>query len=326
MSPSSKHQQMKRNLREVPVSFLERTPCTPFLVPLRGVDAFAKKPYGHCTDPSLHASLSAALPSYVENFLHALARSLISRNNLFSSERTGTGIPFRGPMAPGCLFGKNAGEGEAELPDLPLTPTASGGGASLQHPTHNTERNDPMTTPDELLPEAQEVDQATPLLLDPEALLLCGLMWAGPSSRDADRVCDLLEHNDFYHPHHGTIFTLLASRRQSGLTTDPASIRSGLAEQGSKNPLPHRTAERLLIEIATLGVTPEQILSYADQVLGASYRRQYQAMTQALANAAETAPENELFPVMVHHGQRQRAAWERRQALYPRPEPTREAQ
>ncbi|RSZ63466.1 GcrE [Corynebacterium hylobatis] len=153
------------------------------------------------------------------------------------------------------------------------------------------------------------------LLLDPEALLLCGLMWAGNGHQASDRVCAVLAGADFYDPHHGRLFELIATRRAVGQPTDPASLRSALSAQGSAAALPHRTAESVLLDLATLGVRAEQVLSYADQVLGASYRRQFQAMAAALVHAGETAPEHDLFRIMVAHGKAQRAAWQRRQVL-----------
>lgn len=160
-----------------------------------------------------------------------------------------------------------------------------------------------------------ERDHGAPLLLDPEALLLCGLMWASAPGGVVDRVCEVLDPEDFYNPHFAIIFALIKQRSTEGKSVDPASLRSALMEQGDRAALPHRTAERLLLDLATLGVTPEQSMPYADQVLGASYRRAYQNMAAALVHAGEAAPESELFAIMLDHGRRQRAAWERRHSF-----------
>ncbi|MDO5668607.1 MAG: DnaB-like helicase N-terminal domain-containing protein [Corynebacterium sp.] len=151
--------------------------------------------------------------------------------------------------------------------------------------------------------------------LDPEALLLCGLMWAGREHPASDEVCQILQPGDFHDPHYGHLFGLIASRRHASKPVDPASLSSALSEMGEKAPLPRHTAKRLLLELTTLSVVPELVTDYADQVLGISYRRQYLAMGAALVHAGETRPESELFPTMVEHGRMQRAAWERRQAL-----------
>ena len=154
-----------------------------------------------------------------------------------------------------------------------------------------------------------------PPQLDPEALLLCGLMWAGKQHPPSDEVCRILEPGDFYDPHHGRLFGFLASRRRAHQPVDPASLSSALSELGDSAPLPRHTAKRLLLELTTLSVVPELVTDYADQVLGMSYRRQYLTMATALTHAGETLPESELFPVMVEHGRAQRAAWERRLAF-----------
>ena len=174
-----------------------------------------------------------------------------------------------------------------------------------------------MTTTENTLFEdlADAEHFSSSLLLDPEALLLCGLMWAPPTHADTDRLCTILTDVDFYDPHYARLFDLIFQRRTAGQATDPASLRSALSAQGSAAAIPHRTAETLLINLATLGVMPEQVLNYGDQVLGASYRRQFQTMAAALAHAGETAPETELFSIMVEHGRAQRTAWQRRQAL-----------
>jgi Replicative DNA helicase len=164
---------------------------------------------------------------------------------------------------------------------------------------------------------APDNDDATrePLLLDPEALLLCAMMWAPDNDDDATRVCTVLTAKDFYKPQMGALFSIITTRRTNGEAADPASIQSWLSEQGDRAPLPAHTARPLLIDIATLGVTHERIIAFADQVLGASYRRGYQVMATALAHAGETAPEDQLFEIMVNHGRAQRTAWNRRHAL-----------
>ena len=174
-----------------------------------------------------------------------------------------------------------------------------------------------MTTTEDTLIEDQVHAEhvSASLLLDPEALLLCGLMWAPSTHAETDHLCTILANADFYDPHYARLFELIVQRRTAGHATDPASLRSALSAQGSAAAIPHRTAEMLLINLATLGVRAEQVANYGDQVLGASYRRQFQTMAAALAHAGETAPESELFSIMVEHGRAQRTAWQRRQAL-----------
>lgn len=155
-------------------------------------------------------------------------------------------------------------------------------------------------------------EAALDLVLDPEAMLLAALMWAGENNTGADRTCTILTAGDFYNTSYGSIFTAIASRRAQGQSTDPASIQGALHALGSAAPMPISAARTTLLALATLGALPANIMSYADQVLGTSYRRQFHQMALTLAHAAEAAPEEELMDIMVAHGRAQRAAWARR--------------
>lgn len=164
--------------------------------------------------------------------------------------------------------------------------------------------------------EQTPIESATgDMLLDSEALLLCGLMWAPVGSADAAHIVEVLTAKDFYNPPYGTIFQIIAERVAMKQPTDAASLRSWVMQQGSDSPIRPQQATTLLLSLATLGTVPEQLISYADQLLGASYRRGYFTMTQALVQAAKFAPENQLFDIMVEHGKAQRRAWNRRHAL-----------
>lgn len=54
-----------------------------------------------------------------------------------------------------------------------------------------------MTSTDHLDAGATE-ELSAPLLLNPEALLLCGLMWAYSDHPTSSTVCEVLTANDFY--------------------------------------------------------------------------------------------------------------------------------
>lgn len=164
--------------------------------------------------------------------------------------------------------------------------------------------------------EETEIESVTrDMFLDSEALLLCGLMWAPADNADATRVMEVLTPDDFYNPPYAAIFQIIADRKAASEPVDAASLRSWVIEQGSDSPIHPQQATSLLLSLATLGTLPEQLRNYADQIMGAAYRRGYFAMTQALAHAAETAPENQLFDIMVEHGKAQRRAWSRRHAF-----------
>lgn len=164
---------------------------------------------------------------------------------------------------------------------------------------------------------APDVEDDVPVqpLIESEALLLCGLMWAGTHHPASDEVCRVLQPGDFYDPHYGALFGVIAQRRSAGRPVDAGSLRSALTEMGDRAPLPRASVHRVLLEVAMLRVVPELVTDYADQVLGYSYRRQFQAMAAALTHAGVSLPEGELFAALVEHGRAQRAAWERRQTF-----------
>lgn len=168
-----------------------------------------------------------------------------------------------------------------------------------------------------MLPEPTDAEDvlAVSREFDTEAYLLCALMWAGKDHPPSDRVCGFLQPADFFDPHHGALFGFLASRRSAGHPTDPVSLNSALSALGDEAPLPRHIGRHLLMSLSTLSVPAELVTDYADQVLGESYRRQYQAMAQAVTHAGESAREERLFDILVDHGRAQRAAWERRQSF-----------
>ena len=63
--------------------------------------------------------------------------------------------------------------------------------------------------------------------------------------------------------------------------------------------------------IVTAGAHSVAAVHYADNVLSQSYRRSFHIAGQRLAQAAEEAPEADLFDFMVELGTRQRAAFNR---------------
>lgn len=65
--------------------------------------------------------------------------------------------------------------------------------------------------------EPVEVESVTSdMLLDAEALLLCGLMWSPAGSADAAKIVGVLTTEDFYNPSYGTIYQVIAERVAMG--------------------------------------------------------------------------------------------------------------
>ena len=51
---------------------------------------------------------------------------------------------------------------------------------------------------------------------------------------------------------------------------------------------------------------PPKITDYAEAVASNSYRRQYRNMVERLSRQAHTAPEKDLYPLLVKEGKKQR--------------------
>jgi hypothetical protein len=147
--------------------------------------------------------------------------------------------------------------------------------------------------------------------MDPEAKLLCALMWAeAPTGRILD-VIESLSPADFRHYAHRRLFSLIAEQAAAGSPLDPTIIaaRCDAAGAAGRDGWPEKkTPQRFILEVASLNALPAQITYLAELVLGASYRRQFQAMAAHLSQAGEEADTEDLFDLMVEHGRRQRAA------------------
>lgn len=152
--------------------------------------------------------------------------------------------------------------------------------------------------------------------LDPEALLLCSLMWVeGQAGGEIKTILNYLHPKDFRRPAHGRVFELMQQQAAEGKLITAAAIAGRIDAHRDNRGWPggHHTA--LLVALSGLRALPSQAAFYADQVLAESYRRQYATMATELAQVAREAPEKDLFSILVHHGTTQRAAWQRRQGF-----------
>ncbi|MBM9839650.1 hypothetical protein JO861_24165 [Rhodococcus hoagii] len=158
--------------------------------------------------------------------------------------------------------------------------------------------HDEPTTDDELDGEWIDPD------LDPEAHLLCAAMW----SRDTAElrfVVDHLREDDFANPFHRPIYAAIRDAVLAGTPHDPASVGAELARAG-RDRVPqavHHTHRAVL----TLGSSAGAARYYAANVVALAYRRSFHDLAQKMNHAAEAAAEDELFPLLVELGTRQRA-------------------
>lgn len=140
--------------------------------------------------------------------------------------------------------------------------------------------------------------------LDPEAHLLCAAMW----SRDIDElrfVVALVREDDFAQPFHRPIYAAIRGALTNGRPHDPVSISAELTRAGTGRvpPAVHHTLRAVL----TLGSPAPAVRHYAATVVAAAYRRSFHDLAQTMGYAAEAAAEDELFPILVELGTRQRA-------------------
>lgn len=165
--------------------------------------------------------------------------------------------------------------------------------------------SEPMTPPD---PASYNP------LVDPEALLVSAMMWSN-DEETLQEIAEFLTPEDFYRVQYSVVFSAICSQISNSRPHDPASIRVELRAGGDDVGIPLSTVNSLITELTTIGANDLAVRAYADQVASESYRRQFGSMVEALRFAADTAPESQLFEIMIAHGKKQRRAWERYQSF-----------
>lgn len=148
---------------------------------------------------------------------------------------------------------------------------------------------------------------------DPEALLLCALMWSYHPNADTSeiaRITTTLTAADFEDHTHGRLFTLIADLVADAAPFDVPSVANALIRSGGAGQKDGPLRKRLL-NIGTLGAFAQNATNNADIVLSQSYRRSFHTTGRSIAQAADELPEEDLFDHMLEHGRRQRAAFNR---------------
>jgi len=148
---------------------------------------------------------------------------------------------------------------------------------------------------------------------DLEELLIGALLWAHPAA--AKRVTEHLCGEDFALPLYRELFEVIGELIGEGAPHQAPMVAARLDRDGR---LGGHTGQRLkaaLVSAATVGADGAAVGHYARAVASAAYRRSFHQVGLAIADAAETLPETELFEHMVSLGRRQRAATERLAAL-----------
>lgn len=149
--------------------------------------------------------------------------------------------------------------------------------------------------------------------LDPEALLLCALMWSYRgelTSTEVARITTTLTADDFDDPAHRRLFTVIAQLVADGTPHDGASVTGALIRSGAEGDKDGPLRKRLL-GIVTAGADGLTATHYADLVISQAYRRSFHTAGTAITAAAQELPEEDLFEHMLEYGRRQRAALNR---------------
>lgn len=148
---------------------------------------------------------------------------------------------------------------------------------------------------------------------DPEALLLCALMWSyTPAGENTEirRITTTVTADDFDDVAYGRLFAVVAELVTEHRPHDPASVSDALIRSGAHG-AKDAPLRRRLNGVITAGADALTITHYAEIVLSQAYRRSFHTVGAAITAAAEQLPEEDLFSHMVEHGRRQRAAFDR---------------
>lgn len=155
--------------------------------------------------------------------------------------------------------------------------------------------------------------------VSPEALLIAALM----RTRDMRRVENIarkLTAADFYNTSCAAIFATMRDQIAQGRPCDAASIRSALRAQGEQSGIQPADVDPLITTLIGLNAADFLLESYVSEVASLSYRRQFMRMADRLAQIAATAPEDDLYDLLIKEGKAQRKTWERYRELHAQPQ------
>jgi len=152
------------------------------------------------------------------------------------------------------------------------------------------------------------------LRLDPEATLLCAMMF----SRDADELALVAEHlsaEDFINPRFGELFTALTELIAAGEGHEPTRVLAHLHNVGELAGHKGKLRADALQAISLLDTPALGLQGRALDVLRATYRRAYRAAAQRQLQAADEAATDHLFDIILDAGTQMRTYTRRLDAL-----------
>lgn len=148
--------------------------------------------------------------------------------------------------------------------------------------------------------------------------MLCAAMWTRDEATLAF-VVERMTEADFANPFHRPVFAAIRDAVRAGRPHDPASIGMALGRAGSEAapPAVHNHFRAAL----TLGSSTGALRYYAADVVALAYRRSFHDLAATMAHAAAEAAEDQLFPILVDLGTRQRGEMNRLHSLRTDPLP-----
>lgn len=150
--------------------------------------------------------------------------------------------------------------------------------------------------------------------LDPEAALLCALLHTIDTA-EAIHVADHLTAEDFLTVHYGELFHVIAELIAAGAPHHAPRVLAALSGAGRMAGHHGRLLADSLQTVTLLGTPTVGLRTLAGDVLDAAYRRRFAGAAAALNRAANEAPTDDLFDLLVEQGRAMRAQARRRDAL-----------
>lgn len=138
--------------------------------------------------------------------------------------------------------------------------------------------------------------------LDPEAQVLCALLWSDPVA--ARTVVDQLLADDFDRPVYGELFAVIARLVRAGHPHSSPLVLAQLEQTGRV----HGQLSTALLAVTLADARDHEVRHLAYAVIAMSYRRGYNRAAHALAQLAEEAPTEDLFEQMCALGRNRRDA------------------
>lgn len=154
--------------------------------------------------------------------------------------------------------------------------------------------------------DRDDMPEAGDLALNPEAALLCALMYSAPSD-ELDTVARHLTADDFENPRYGELFAILVDLIEAGEGHDPQRIEAHMTDHGLVSGRHGAQRREALRATMLLGIPALGIQARALDILKAAYRRAYRAGAVRQAQAAEEAATDQLFDIILDAGTTMRA-------------------